>query len=48
MDPLAAARTLWLETHPLPTAVAITGNNEATANAPTNDTRLGPFPSPHS
>jgi hypothetical protein len=37
VDPLAAARALWLETHPLPTAVAITGNNEATANAPTND-----------
>jgi hypothetical protein len=37
VDPMAAARALWLETHPLPTAVAITGNNEATANAPTND-----------
>jgi hypothetical protein len=37
VDPLAAARALWLETHPLPTVVAITGNNEATANAPTND-----------
>jgi hypothetical protein len=37
VDPLAAARALWLETHPLPTAIAITGNNEATANAPTND-----------
>ena len=28
IDPLAAARALWLETHPLPRAVAITGNNE--------------------
>jgi len=37
VDPLAAAHALWLETHPLPTAIAITGNNEATANAPTND-----------
>ena len=27
IDPLAAARALWLETHPLPRAVAITGNN---------------------
>jgi hypothetical protein len=33
IDPLAAARSLWLETHPLPRAVAITGNNEAAANA---------------
>jgi hypothetical protein len=33
-DPLAAARALWLETHPLPRAEAITGNNEAAANAP--------------
>jgi hypothetical protein len=37
IDPLAAARALWLETHPLPRAVAITGNNEAATNAPTND-----------
>jgi hypothetical protein len=37
IDPLAAARALWLETHPLPRAEAITGNNEAVANAPTND-----------
>ena len=37
IDPLEAARALWLETHPLPRAVAITGNNEAAANAPTND-----------
>jgi hypothetical protein len=37
IDPLAAARALWLETHPLPRAVAITGNNEATANAQRND-----------
>jgi hypothetical protein len=27
IDPLAAARALWLATHPLPRAVAITGNN---------------------
>ena len=33
IDPLAAARALWLETHPLLRAVAITGNNEAAANA---------------
>ena len=37
MDPLAAARTLWLETHPLPRAEATTGNNGAAVNAPTND-----------
>jgi hypothetical protein len=37
IDPLAAARALWLETHPLPRAVDITGNNEAATNAPTND-----------
>jgi hypothetical protein len=34
IDPLAAARALWLETHPLPRAVAITGDNEAATNAP--------------
>jgi ERF superfamily protein len=33
IDPLAAARALWLETHPLPRAVAITGNNETAAKA---------------
>jgi ERF superfamily len=33
IDPLSAARALWLETHPLPRAVAITGNSEAAANA---------------
>jgi ERF superfamily len=37
IDPLEAARALWLETHPLPRAVDITGNNEAATNAPTND-----------
>jgi ERF superfamily len=37
MDPLAAARALWLETHPLPRAEATTGNNGAAVNAPTND-----------
>jgi hypothetical protein len=33
IDSLAAARTLWLETHPLPRKEATTANNEATANA---------------
>jgi hypothetical protein len=33
IDPLSAARALWLETHPLPRAVPITGNNESAANA---------------
>jgi hypothetical protein len=37
IDPLAAARALWLETHPLPRAGAMTGNNEAAVNAPTKD-----------
>jgi hypothetical protein len=37
VDPLAAARALWLETHPLPRAEATTGNNGAAINAPTND-----------
>jgi hypothetical protein len=37
MDPLAAASTLWLETHPLTRAEATTGNNEAAVNAPTNE-----------
>jgi hypothetical protein len=37
IDPLAAARALWLETHPLPRAVAITGNSEAAVNTLTND-----------
>jgi ERF superfamily len=37
IDPLAAARALWLETHPLPRAKAITGNNEAATNALIND-----------
>ena len=32
IDPLATARALWLETHPLPKTVAITGNNEAGAS----------------
>ena len=31
IDPLAAARTLWLETHPLPRAEATPANNEATS-----------------
>jgi hypothetical protein len=33
IDPLAGARALWLETHPLPRAVAFAANNEAAANA---------------
>jgi hypothetical protein len=37
IDPVAAARALWLETHPLPRAGAATGNNEAAAAVPTND-----------
>jgi hypothetical protein len=37
IDPLAAARTLWLETHPLPRAEATTRNNESRPNAPTHD-----------
>jgi len=37
IDPLAAARVLWLETHPLPRVGAMTGDNGAAANAPTND-----------
>ena len=36
IDPLAAARALWRETHPLPRAQAITWNNEITTDAPTN------------
>jgi len=46
VDPLAAARALWLETHALPRAEATTGNNEAPANTPINERRLGPSPSP--
>ncbi len=37
IDPLEAARALWLETHPLPRAEATIGNNEVAANALTND-----------
>ena len=33
IEPLVAARTLWLATHPLPREEATTANNEATANA---------------
>jgi len=35
IDPLAAARALWLETHPLPRAEAPTGNNEIAVSADT-------------
>ena len=45
IDPLAAARALWLETHPLLRAEATTGNNETAANMP----NVGiPSPSPAS
>jgi hypothetical protein len=37
IDPLAAARALWLETYPLPRAEATTGNNEIAVNAPTHE-----------
>jgi hypothetical protein len=30
IDPLAAARTLWLETHPLPEAAATAAVNDVT------------------
>jgi hypothetical protein len=33
IEPLVAARTLWLATHPLPREEATAANNEATANA---------------
>jgi len=33
IDPFAAARTLWLETHPLPRSEPTGANNEATPNA---------------
>jgi hypothetical protein len=36
-DPLAAARTLWLETHPLPRSEPTAWNTEAAPNARTND-----------
>jgi hypothetical protein len=32
IDPLAAARALWLETHPLPRAEATVTSNEATGD----------------
>jgi hypothetical protein len=37
VDPLAAARTLWLETHPLSRAEATVGNNGPAANTPTHE-----------
>jgi hypothetical protein len=36
-DPLAAARALWLETHPLPRLEPTTANNEIVPNMRTND-----------
>jgi hypothetical protein len=36
-DPLAAARTLWLETHPLPRPESTAANNEATPKVPPKD-----------
>jgi hypothetical protein len=44
-DPLAAARALWLETHPLPRLELTTANNEIVPNVPTNEsgaTAVGP------
>jgi hypothetical protein len=44
-DPLAAARTLWLETHPQPRSEPTAVNNQATPDAPGNDnggTAIGP------
>ncbi len=37
IDPLAAAAALWLQTHPLPRAEAVTAHNQATANARAHD-----------
>jgi hypothetical protein len=37
IDPFGAARTLWLETHPLPRSELTAANNEATPNARSND-----------
>ena len=37
IDPFAAARTLWLETHPLPRSELNAADNEATPNARSND-----------
>jgi hypothetical protein len=36
-DPLAAARTLWLETHPLPKSEPTAADNETAPSAQTND-----------
>src|SRR5262249_14041181 len=36
-DPLAAARALWLETHPLPRSELTTANNEIVPNVRTNE-----------
>jgi hypothetical protein len=37
IDPFAAARALWLETHPPPGAEATTANSETAANMPTHE-----------
>jgi hypothetical protein len=39
LDPLAAARTLWLETHPLPRAEAAATNNQATRTSESDAAR---------
>jgi hypothetical protein len=46
IDPFAAARTLWLETHPLPRSELTAANNEAMPNARSNDSvapTIGPI-----
>src|SRR5215831_15090177 len=46
IDPFAAARTLWLETHPLPRSELTAANNEVTPNARSNDSgapTIGPM-----
>ena len=45
-DPLAVARTLWLETHPLSRPEPTAASSEAKPNSPTNDSRakaVGPM-----
>jgi hypothetical protein len=46
IDPFAAARTLWLETHPLPRSEPTAANNEAMPKARSNDSgapTIGPI-----
>jgi hypothetical protein len=45
-DPLAVARTLWLETHPLPRPEPAAASSKAKPNSPTNNSRakaIGPM-----